>query len=150
VGSRNDGLQRLIHLSPRERYDPRPFGQDRGHGVVGRREEEQIQPKRFLGQLSDAGGVRGDLSRREAAAAQHPEPAGVADRRDQLRRRVRRTHASLHHRMVHPDQGAKRRRQGPLGRRWESASHNTTSYVETGVAIAPLEDEGMKRQPAET
>jgi hypothetical protein len=40
--------------------------------------------------------------------------------------------------MPHPDQGAKRRRQGPLGRRWESARHNTTSYFETGVAIAPL------------
>jgi hypothetical protein len=43
--------------------------------------------------------------------------------------------------MLHPDQSAKRRRQGPLGWRWESASHNTTSYFETGVAIAPRADD---------
>jgi hypothetical protein len=108
--------QRLVDARPGERRDPRPLGQHRGDGLIRRIKEEQVEPERRLSEGTDAIRVVVDLLRAHSATTEDTQPSGIAHRGHKLRGGAGRTQAAQDDRVPHADHGAKRRRQGSVGR----------------------------------
>ena len=88
--------QILLGLRPGKLNDRRPQFERGRNAVLARREQQKIEPERFVGLPPDAGGAFDDLLGLELIAAECAEAAGVGHRRNQFGRRCR-PHAAQRH-----------------------------------------------------